>query len=81
MTDLLKIKESDKIFEIGTGSGWQAAVLEEIAKAVYSKINGFASVVGAVLASLLAIHLGFAAVILLAVLIYGWAALALRGFA
>ncbi len=33
-------------------------------------INGFASVVGAVLATLLAIHMGFAAVILLAVLIY-----------
>lgn len=33
-------------------------------------INGFASVVGAVLATLLAIHLGFAAVILLAVLAY-----------
>ena len=43
-------------------------------------INGFASVVGAVLATLLAIHLGFAAVILLAVLIYGWAAIALRSF-
>jgi hypothetical protein len=36
-------------------------------------INGFASVIGAVLATLLAIHLGFAAVILLAVLIYGMA--------
>jgi hypothetical protein len=44
-------------------------------------INGFASVVGAVLATLLAIHLGFAAVIILAVLIYGLAAVALRGFA
>ncbi len=44
-------------------------------------INGFASVVGAVLATLLAIHLGFAAVILLAVLIYGVACAALRGFA
>jgi len=44
-------------------------------------INGFASVVGAVLATLLAIHLGFAAVILLAVLIYGLACAALRGFA
>lgn len=33
-------------------------------------LNGFASVVGAVLATLLAIHLGFAAVILLAVLTY-----------
>jgi len=44
-------------------------------------INGFASVVGAVLATLLAIHLGFAVVILLAVLIYGVACTALRGFA
>ncbi|WP_435626454.1 SAM-dependent methyltransferase [Candidatus Ferrigenium straubiae] len=44
-------------------------------------INGFASVVGAVLATLLAIHLGFAAVILLAVLIYGVACAALRKFA
>ena len=41
-------------------------------------INGFASVAGAVLAALLAIHLGFAAVILLAALLYGVAALALR---
>ncbi|MDP2695146.1 MAG: SAM-dependent methyltransferase, partial [Gallionella sp.] len=44
-------------------------------------INGFASVVGAVLAALLAIHLGFAAVILLAVLIYAVACAALRKFA
>ncbi|MCR4302811.1 MAG: SAM-dependent methyltransferase [Gallionella sp.] len=44
-------------------------------------INGFASVVGAVLATLLAIHLGFAVVILLAVLIYALACAALRGFA
>jgi spermidine synthase len=44
-------------------------------------INGFASVVGAVLATLLAIHLGFAVVILLAVLIYSVACAALRGFA
>ena len=43
-------------------------------------INGFASVVGAVLATLLAIHLGFVAVILLAVLIYAVACVALRGF-
>ncbi|MFZ5523878.1 MAG: SAM-dependent methyltransferase [Pseudomonadota bacterium] len=41
-------------------------------------INGFASVVGAVLATLMAIHLGFAAVILLAVLFYGVACAALR---
>lgn len=44
-------------------------------------INGFASVVGAVLATLLAIHLGFAVVILLAVMIYGVACVALKGFA
>ncbi len=44
-------------------------------------INGFASVVGAVLATLLAIHLGFAAVILLAVLFYAVACGALRRFA
>ncbi len=44
-------------------------------------INGFASVVGAVLATLLAIHLGFAMVILLAVLIYALASVALRRFA
>jgi len=44
-------------------------------------INGFASVVGAVLATLLAIHMGFAAVILLAVLVYAIACVALRRFA
>ncbi len=44
-------------------------------------INGCASVVGAVLATLLAIHLGFAAVILLAVLIYAVACIALKKFA
>ncbi|SEM66913.1 Spermine/spermidine synthase [Syntrophus gentianae] len=43
-------------------------------------INGFASVVGAVLATLLAISLGFAAVILLAVLIYAMVCLAERRF-
>jgi len=41
-------------------------------------INGFASVVGAVLATLLAIHLGFALVIVLAVLIYALAAVTLK---
>jgi spermidine synthase len=43
-------------------------------------INGFASVVGAVLASLLAVHLGFTAVILLAVVLYALASVAIRGF-
>lgn len=42
-------------------------------------LNGFASVTGAVLATLLAIHLGFAAVILMAVLTYVVAAAALEG--
>jgi protein-L-isoaspartate(D-aspartate) O-methyltransferase len=36
MTELLKVKAGDKVLEIGTGSGYQAAVLAEIAKAVYS---------------------------------------------
>jgi hypothetical protein len=40
-------------------------------------INGFASVVGAVLATLLAIHLGFAKVILLAVVMYALAGVTL----
>ncbi len=32
MTEILDIKENDKILEIGTGSGWQAAILSRIAK-------------------------------------------------
>ena len=36
MTDLLKIEESGKVLEIGTGSGYQAAVLAEMASSVYS---------------------------------------------
>ena len=36
MTELLKVKEGDKVLEIGTGSGYQAAVLAEIAKSVYT---------------------------------------------
>jgi protein-L-isoaspartate(D-aspartate) O-methyltransferase len=36
MTDLLDINESDRVLEIGCGSGYQAAVLAEIAKDVYS---------------------------------------------
>jgi hypothetical protein len=42
-------------------------------------VNGCASVVSAVLATLLAIHLGFAVVILLAVLLYGMASLMVPG--
>jgi len=36
MTELMKVKSSDKVLEIGTGSGYQAAVLAELAKSVYS---------------------------------------------
>ena len=36
MTELLKVKAGDNVLEIGTGSGYQAAVLAEIVKSVYS---------------------------------------------
>ena len=36
MTDLLKLKPSDVVLEIGTGSGYQAAVLAELAEQVYT---------------------------------------------
>ncbi|MFQ5885852.1 MAG: protein-L-isoaspartate(D-aspartate) O-methyltransferase [Anaerolineae bacterium] len=36
MTDLLEIEEGDKVLEVGTGSGYQAAILAEITDQVYS---------------------------------------------
>jgi protein-L-isoaspartate(D-aspartate) O-methyltransferase len=36
MTDLLQAKPSDRVLEIGTGSGYQAAVLSLLAREVYS---------------------------------------------
>lgn len=36
MTEALKLKSSDKVLEIGTGSGFQTAVLAEIANRVYT---------------------------------------------
>lgn len=36
MTELLNLKEGEKILEIGTGSGYQAAVLAEICSQLYS---------------------------------------------
>jgi len=36
MTELLKPKKTDRILEIGTGSGYQAAVLAEIVKEVWT---------------------------------------------
>jgi len=36
MTDLLALKESDTVLEVGTGSGYQAAILVQIVKKVYT---------------------------------------------
>jgi len=36
MTELLGLKGGEKVLEIGTGSGYQAAILAEVAKEVYS---------------------------------------------
>lgn len=36
MTDLLELKETDKVLEIGTGSGYQAAILAQIANQVFT---------------------------------------------
>jgi len=36
MTELLELKGGEKVLEIGTGSGYQAAILGELAKEVYS---------------------------------------------
>ena len=37
MTQELRIKPGDRILEIGTGSGYQAAVLAELAREVYTR--------------------------------------------
>ena len=36
MTDLLKLSAEDRVLEVGTGSGYQAAVLAELVKQVYT---------------------------------------------
>ncbi|MBC7261620.1 MAG: protein-L-isoaspartate(D-aspartate) O-methyltransferase, partial [Chloroflexi bacterium] len=36
MTELLKLKRGDRVLEIGTGSGYQAAILAELTDEVYS---------------------------------------------
>ncbi|MCM8795633.1 MAG: protein-L-isoaspartate O-methyltransferase, partial [Candidatus Omnitrophica bacterium] len=36
MTELLDLASDDKVLEIGTGSGYQTAILAELAKEVYS---------------------------------------------
>lgn len=36
MTELLELEEGDRVLEIGTGSGYQAAILAEVVKEVYT---------------------------------------------
>jgi protein-L-isoaspartate(D-aspartate) O-methyltransferase len=36
MTGLLQLRKEDRVLEIGTGSGYQAAVLAELARSVYT---------------------------------------------
>jgi len=36
MTELLRLKPTDTVLEVGTGSGYQAAILAQIAKEVYT---------------------------------------------
>jgi protein-L-isoaspartate(D-aspartate) O-methyltransferase len=36
MTELLELKGNEKVLEIGTGSGYQAAILAELAKEIYT---------------------------------------------
>jgi protein-L-isoaspartate(D-aspartate) O-methyltransferase len=54
MTEALMLKKNDKVLEIGTGSGYQAAVLQEIAAHVFSveRISPLAEHAWNVLASL-----------------------------
>ena len=55
MTEALMLKKNDKVLEIGTGSGYQAAVLQEISSHIYSieRINSLAENAKALLGSLL----------------------------
>ena len=54
MTQSVKLKPTDKVLEIGTGTGYQAAVLAEIVKEVYSIeiIKNLADKAGAALSRL-----------------------------
>ncbi|HZV47547.1 MAG TPA: protein-L-isoaspartate(D-aspartate) O-methyltransferase [Thermodesulfovibrionales bacterium] len=45
MTELLELKGNEKVLEIGTGSGYQAAILAELAKEVFS-VERIASLAG-----------------------------------
>jgi protein-L-isoaspartate(D-aspartate) O-methyltransferase len=54
MTEILEIKATDRVLEIGTGSGYQAAILAELATAVFSidRVGSLAHQAEAVLESL-----------------------------
>ena len=54
MTEALMLRKNDKVLEIGTGSGYQAAVLQEISSHIYSieRINSLAENAKALLGSL-----------------------------
>ena len=45
MTEILELKATDRILEIGTGSGYQAAILAELAAEVFSidRVGGLAT--------------------------------------
>ncbi len=52
MTELLELKDSDRVLEIGTGSGYQAAVLSRLCKWVYTveRVAGLTERAGRILA-------------------------------
>ena len=54
MTQALDLKEGDTVMELGTGSGYQAAILSLLARKVYSveRVASLAEKAGALLASL-----------------------------
>jgi protein-L-isoaspartate(D-aspartate) O-methyltransferase len=54
MTEILEVQETDRVLEIGTGSGYQAAILAELAAEVFSidRVGGLAHQAKAVLDSL-----------------------------
>ena len=54
MTECLELSKDDKVLEIGTGSGYQTAILAELAKEVYSveRFDSLASEAGATLKKL-----------------------------
>ncbi len=88
MTESLELTGEEKVLEIGTGSGYQAAVLAEIVDEIFTveiipwlwAINGCTSVVGSIAAVMISIHLGFFVVIGIAAVIYLAAMVTYRHF-